>query len=195
MRKTHRILEQEFIALSSFQSLNARVYISEIYLLCYSKSTRVNQSNMFKWRHTVLMNIFNLGFSFAGYWQDKVDVICFLSRNYNRDSKKNLIDCCWSIVLNEQNFTKGNNSTKEIKTTSGTRTDKSSVCVLHTPFVFCVLRHVRHVHRICFQAILMTFICDLKIDLIMFIPHCVKLIFLISWLFDCLPFWHLTYYI
>ena len=35
----------------------------------------------------------------------------------------------------------------------------------------------QNVHKICFEAIMITFICDYRIDLIMFGTHHVKLIF------------------
>ena len=41
-----------------------------------------------------------------------------------------------------------------------------------------VIKTTQNVHKLCFQAILMTFTCDLKIDLIVFEPHHVKLFFL-----------------
>ena len=91
------------------------VFIFLKYIFCVIQNRRELTNQIYLNEGTPLWWIFNLGFSFTGYWLDKVDVICFLPRNYNRDSKKDLIDLCWSIVRNEQNFTKGNNSTKEIK--------------------------------------------------------------------------------
>ena len=37
-----------------------------------------------------------------------------------------------------------------------------------------VTKTTQNVHKFCFQTVLMTFTCDLKIDLIMFEPYHVK---------------------
>ena len=51
-----------------------------------------------------------------------------------------------------------------------------------------VSKKLQNVHRICFEAILMTFICALKIELIMFEPYQVKLISLQNLPSDFLTF-------
>ena len=43
-----------------------------------------------------------------------------------------------------------------------------------------------NVNKICFQPMLMTFICNIKIDIIMCEPQCVKLFFFVDPLLICL---------
>ena len=40
-----------------------------------------------------------------------------------------------------------------------------------------IMKNLQIVYKIYFQTVLMTFICDVKIDIIMYKPHCFKLFF------------------
>ena len=96
------------------------------------------------------------------------------------------------ITMNMSYIKKSNNSTME-EINKGNLTQwgshiMRSILMSH----IMVIKNPQNVHKICLQLVLMTFICDIKIGIIMYEPHCVQLLFCEPLYSSCLTFWHLT---